>query len=49
MRDDTLLQPGLNDPVMDSLRVFRAALKAMSEPGIETLLAEENPIASLAP
>ena len=49
MRDDTLLQPGLNDPVLDSLRVFRAALKAMSEPGIETPLVEETSIASLMP
>ncbi|GHU12605.1 carbon-phosphorus lyase complex subunit [Betaproteobacteria bacterium] len=49
MHDDSLLQPGLGNPVLDALHVFRAALTAMSEPGIETRLPEATPMASLAP
>jgi alpha-D-ribose 1-methylphosphonate 5-triphosphate synthase subunit PhnH len=45
----TFLEAGLDDPVMDSLRVFRAALKAMSEPGLENTLAAGRGIAALAP
>lgn len=49
MRNDALLQAGLTDPVLDSLRVFRRALAAMSEPGTVSTLLEDCAIPSLTP
>ncbi|MDR1890249.1 MAG: phosphonate C-P lyase system protein PhnH [Zoogloeaceae bacterium] len=46
---EPLLEAGLDNPVMNSLRVFRVALKAMSEPGLANPLTTERAIASLAP
>jgi alpha-D-ribose 1-methylphosphonate 5-triphosphate synthase subunit PhnH len=36
---DALLEAGFSDPVMDAARVFRAALRAMGEPGLAHELA----------
>jgi alpha-D-ribose 1-methylphosphonate 5-triphosphate synthase subunit PhnH len=33
-KSNTLLEAGFSDPVMDAARVFRAALRAMGEPGL---------------
>ncbi|MDR0672819.1 MAG: phosphonate C-P lyase system protein PhnH [Zoogloeaceae bacterium] len=40
---DALLEAGFGDPVMDAARVFRAALRAMSEPGRPQELAAATP------
>lgn len=47
MLPDTLLEAGFGNPVMDTAHVFRAALKAMSEPGLPQELAKTPGFATL--
>jgi alpha-D-ribose 1-methylphosphonate 5-triphosphate synthase subunit PhnH len=47
MLPDTLLEAGFGAPVMDAARVFRTALKAMSEPGLPHELAATPSFAAL--
>lgn len=45
----TLLQPAFADPVLDSVRSFRAALKALAGPGVIQPLEQAAPLDGLAP
>jgi alpha-D-ribose 1-methylphosphonate 5-triphosphate synthase subunit PhnH len=45
----SLLQPAFADPVLDSVRSFRAALKALAGPGVIRPLEQAAPLDSLAP
>ena len=45
----TLLQPAFADPVLDSVRSFRAALKALAGPGVVQPLEQATALDALAP
>jgi len=45
----TLLQPAFADPVLDSVRSFRTALKALAGPGVIQPLEQAAPLDGLAP
>ncbi|WP_397448500.1 phosphonate C-P lyase system protein PhnH [Pseudomonas sp. NA-150] len=45
----TLLQPAFADPVLDSVRSFRAALKALAGPGVVQPLEQATALDGLAP
>jgi alpha-D-ribose 1-methylphosphonate 5-triphosphate synthase subunit PhnH len=47
-KSNTLLEAGFGDPVMDAARVFRAALRAMGEPGLVHELAAPPRFATLS-